>query len=103
MKIKSEEFESIIESIETSSNNIEEVFKKIDKTMDKLHNNDVWQGMANESYYNRYKTLSILFPKVNMTLDNYIKFLKTTLDNYTRLENTINQSADNNSTSLDVN
>ena len=103
MKIKSEEFESIIENIEASSNNIEELFKKIDETMNKLHNNDVWQGMANESYFNRYKTLNLLFPKVNTTLDNYIKFLRTTLDNYTRLENTINKSADDNSTSLDVN
>ena len=103
MKINSEEFEKIIEEFEIASSNIEEIFKRIDNTMSGLHNNDVWQGLANESYYNRCKTLNLLFPKVNNTLDNYIKFLNTTLDNYVRQENIINQSADNNSTNLDVN
>ena len=103
MKINSDEFQNIITSMKGTSDNIEELFKKIDKTFNKLHNNDTWTGIANESYFNRSETLNLLFPNVNETLDIYIKFLETTLENYKKLESTINASVDDNSETLNVN
>ena len=86
-----------------TKNSIEELFKKIDQTFNKFHNNDIWTGIANESYFKRYQTLNLIFPKVNETLDNYIKFLETTLENYKKLESTINESVDTNADTLNVN
>ena len=99
----STEFENIINTLELSSNRIKDVFARENKNMSNIDNTDVWRGKTQEKIYEKYKGLSENYEGISDSLDIFIKFLKTTLQNYTNLETKIQSNQVNNSSQLDVN
>ena len=97
------EFENIINTLELSSNRIKYVFARENKNMSNIDNTDVWSGKTQEKIYEKYKELSENYEGISDSLDIFIKFLKTTLQNYTNLETKIQSNQVNNSSQLDVN
>ncbi len=104
VKIISEDFHKMIESLEKKRNEVDEIFKDIDnnlKTFDGSSN--VWKSVVQEQVYNNYKVMSQEYPKIIEQLDLYIKFLQTTLDNYEKEEKYIGSVVDNEKSNLEVN
>ena len=98
----SQEFESVIGNLENSNRRIEELFNNQTALVNTVRGNALWQGANQESFHKKYDELSENYKDIEATLATYTKFLHTTLENYTNLENKINADADNNDVQLDV-
>ena len=99
----SSEFQDVINELESSRGRIEEIFNKQNASVATINDNDNWQGMTEEAFQKQYNELSNNYQDIDNAMNAYITFLKTTLDNYTRLENKIGSDADNNAAELNVN
>lgn len=89
--------------IEKANKNIEEIFARVQNTMKSMYNNEIWSGNTNEAMYNRFIEFEKFFPKMNVSLANFTKFLRITNENYLNAENTINNDIDKNIENLNVN
>lgn len=104
VKIISEDFHKMIESLEKKRNEVDEIFKDIDKNLKTFDgSSNVWKSVVQEQVYNNYKVMSQEYPKIIEQLDLYIKFLQTTLDNYEKGEKYIGSVVDNEKSNLEVN
>lgn len=104
VKIISEDFRKMIESLEEKRNEVDEIFKDIDKNLKTFDgSSNVWKSVVQEQVYNNYKVMSQEYPKIVEQLDLYIKFLQTTLDNYENEEKYIGSVVDNEKSNLEVN
>lgn len=104
VKIISEDFRKMIESLEKKRNEVDEIFKDIDKNLKTFDgSSNVWKSVVQEQVYNNYKVMSQEYPKIVEQLDLYIKFLQTTLDNYENEEKYIGSVVDNEKSNLEVN
>ena len=101
--INSELLNDAILKMENSNKRIEEILANIDNTVKSLYNNDIWSGNTNEAYYERFEELKAIFPNINTSLTNLVKYLKVTNENYINAENSINNNIDTNNTNLNVN
>lgn len=104
VKIISEDFQKMIESLEKKRNEVDEMFKDIDKNLKIFDgSSNVWKSVVQEQVYNNYKVMSQEYPKIIEQLDLYIKFLQTTLDNYEKEEKYVGSVVDNEKSNLEVN
>jgi len=104
MEIKTDELELIINSLDQKIKKITRTLNEIDTKMNKISGNeDTWQGEAQQSVYRSYLTISKNFPEIIEQLENYNKFLKTTVTNYKKGEESINSDILENKENLNVN
>ena len=99
----SEKFESIINNIDNSSKKIEEIFNETSANMETVNDTDIWTGVAQKEFSNKYKELSNNYEAINNSLKIYINFLKQTIADYKELETQTNNDIETNNIQLDVN
>ena len=99
----SSEFQKIIDSLESSKNTITDLFDREKENVKNVNETDTWTGLSATAFYNKYVELNNNYDNITNSLDVYIRFLKKTLNDYTRLEKEINNNIDNVASSLDVN
>ena len=98
----SNEFEKIIEKIETSRRNILEIFSEDSNNIENIHETDIWTGKAQDALYRKYKELERNFSPIDETLQIYVAFLKNTLESYKEFEEKTIKDTDINSNNLDI-
>lgn len=104
LSMNTESLANITSELEKKVMEVKEIFNNIDNKMKSFDGtSDIWRGKTQESVYNSYQTISNEFPIITEQLDNYNKFLKTTVENYISAENNIDNSIDSSSDDLDVN
>jgi len=99
----SDDFEKIIQKIETSRKNIVDIFNEDSQNMENINATDVWTGKAQDSLYRKYKELEKNFSPIDETLQIYVSFLNNALNSYKQLEQKTINNMDINNQSLDVN
>lgn len=99
----SNSFENVISKMETSNNNIKEILEKVNVTTSKVDDTDIWTGLAQKEFTNKYNELKSNYDDVNNSLTENVKFLKEIIDKYKTAEDQANRSIDNNDIKLDVN
>ena len=104
IEINTEKLEIIINSLDEKVKNVTNTLNDIELKMSKINGNeDTWQGEAQESVYKNYLTISKNFPNIVEQLENYSKFLKTTVTNYKTGEHSIDSDIIENKENLEVN
>ncbi len=99
----SEQFKSLIDTFESSSNRIKEILAKEKTNNEKINATDIWSGSTQEVIYNKHVELQKNFAPIGEALDYYVAFLRKTIDDYERLEANIAKNAEENAYELDVN
>ena len=99
----SNEFENIIASMEKHYRNVEALFQREDKNMERINATEAWAGQTQETVYNKYVELHENYDPILKSLQSYIHFMRQTVEDYKELEEKIGNDADTNSTELDVN
>lgn len=104
VKVKAPEFENLIGSIENKIGEIKTLMSDINSDMSNLDgtHTTIWSGRAQEILYDHYKGVSVKFPDIEKRLDEYVVFLKNTLNLYKQEENAQEKSVSNQEASLDV-
>ncbi len=104
VRINTPEFESNLSSIETKISEIKSLMNDIDDEMEKVDGTHltIWSGKAQEMLYNHYNKVSAKFPNMEKRLDEYVVFLKNTLDLYKQEEDTQEKSVETQDGFLDV-
>ena len=93
VKINTNEFENTLGSIETKVSEIKDIIKDIDKEMSLIDgSNSIWRGKAQDIVYARYKEISNKYPEIETKLDDYVTFLKNTVELYKQENDTQSQS-----------
>lgn len=103
-RISTSEFESKLGSIETKVQEIKNLISSIDNEMSKVDGTHItiWSGKAQEILYSHYKNVSNKFPNIEKRLDDYITFLKNTVELYKEEEKTLENSVNNNEDDLSI-
>lgn len=99
----SAKFESIVNNIEVSSNNIEQLFQRVTENMKKIDDTDIWTGLAQKEFSIKYNDLASNYSAINSSLDTYISFMRQTLEDYKEFENQTYKDVDTNNVQLNVN
>lgn len=100
----SSQFEEIINSLESSYNKIKKININENNNKEIINGDtDIWKGDSQVAMYNKYLLLSESFSKVEYSLEVYIKFLRKTLEDYTKAEQEINSNINQIANELDVN
>lgn len=102
-KMDSVLFEEILREMEVKVNAIHSLFHTMDKEMSSINGeSSTWYGDAQATLYRQYCAVSKKFSSIDDKLDNYLSFLRTTLDNYERRNEALNRSVSENQEDLDV-
>ncbi len=99
----SDEFEALINSFETSTNKIKDIFNNEKNEIEKINSTDVWSGDTQKVIYDKNKMLQENFDPIVEALDYYVLFMKKVVSDYKAFENKTNQNAEVNSDELNVN
>lgn len=99
----SNEFEKIIEKIETSRRNISDIFAEESNNIEYINETDIWTGKAQNVLYRKHKELEKNFSPIDETLQIYVAFLRNTLESYKNLETKIVKDIEINSDNLNIN
>ncbi len=99
----SDKFESIVSNIENSKKEIERIFKETTNNIERTNNPEIWSGIAQEEFSNKYKLLSSNYEPINNSLDIYIRFMKQTIEDYKEFEEKTKSNIEKNNIELDVN
>ena len=84
-------------------NTIKDALGYEDNSSKRFEDQEIWDGKAGESISRKIKEYKECFPTMVESLETYIKFLRETLDNYKRAEETLNKSIESNAEELNVN
>ena len=98
-----DKFESIISDLEKTIPVIEDTFIGENSNFDTKDGTDSWSGKTQEVISEKYELLKENYDPIILTLKNYIKFLKITVENYKKFENTVSDTIEKNEDNLDVN
>ena len=99
-----EDFDKIVSNLKTCLNNIKVSFEDETKSINTLMDNPTyWSGKSRDKAYEKYDTMSNMYPKVEESLQNYINFLEDTSNRYKELEESTNSALENYSDELNVN
>lgn len=96
-------YESIVNEIEASKNNIEKIFEKVNANMKKIDDTDTWTGLAQKEYSSKYNELASNYEPIKRSLETYIKFMRQTETDYKEIEMQARRDIDTNRNNLDVN
>ena len=96
-------YREVIAAFENSLRNIIDVSISEEKNAERINNTDVWSGASAQAMYEKYKALNDNYPGITYSINLYIKFMKKTLEDYTRLVAELGRNIDDMATNLDVN
>lgn len=99
----SNEFENVINNLETSYARIIDIFNRQNANMERVNDTDTWSGLTQGTICSKYEQLSDRYPVIATSLATYIKSLKQIINDYKAYEQKVDNDAQNNSASLDVN
>jgi hypothetical protein len=97
------EFEAIINALEASYGRITNIIANEKKNAERINSTTVWTGAAGSVTYQKYALLNTNYDQIDYSLDLYIKFLKKTLEDYTKLIGELDKNTNAMSSDLDVN
>jgi len=95
--------EKEINEFEKSKNKIRQIFDREKKTTLILNNGHSWVGKAGNAMYNKQQEFQKNFDPIIEALDVFIKYMKTSLEEYRKAEKETMIGLEKNSESLDVN
>ena len=99
-----EEFEDSVNKLNGYLNEIRDLFNEENKSINEvLSNPHAWSGNARNTASDKYTELSNMYPQITESLENFIRFLATTVENYKEFEQSVITNLENNSDTLDVN
>lgn len=101
--INTTELEKEINVFETSLNKIKEIFQNERKNLNHMNEENVWAGKTQEAIYNNQVAFQNNFEPIEEALQVYINFMKKSLNDYKRFEQTQVLNQENNASDLDVN
>ena len=99
----SAKFENIIANIENSERVIEEIFEQTTSNVGRVNDTDLWSGIAQKEFSEKYNKLSTNYEPIKESLKTYIKFLKQTIADYKEYEEQARTDIEKNNVQLDVN
>lgn len=99
----SDEFESVIISLEKSLVKMKDVFAREKSNIESINETDVWTGATQRVIYEKNLMLHKNFAPIEEATQIYINFLKKTIADYKMFEEKTNTNAENNSNQLNVN
>ena len=98
-----EDFDKTINNLEEIKKRIEEIFNNQNNNFDNINETEIWTSKTQKALSQKYDIFKIEYDDILVSLQNYINFMRTTLNNYKELDNKLNEDQDNNDTNLDVN
>ncbi len=96
-------FEEVLEKMQSSLNNLHDIFENERTNDSTLSDGSTWVGTAAEHMYAKAKELEGNYEPIEYSLDLYITFLRKTLDDYKLMDQAISKNAEMNSYSMSVN
>lgn len=102
--INGEGFENNINSFEKNVLSVKESLNKISILMqDITGDNETWKSETGVAVHEKFTEVEKGFENINTELDNFTKFLKSTIEKYKEEETKLEQSVDSQSSNFDVN
>lgn len=102
IEINTEALELVVNELESKLSDIKTIHDELNKKMSFLDgDNDIWKGRVQDKIHNYYLEISSKFPNTIEELNNYIVFLKNTIENYKNEEKGITKDILENQ--LDIN
>lgn len=103
LKIKTEEFESILEELNKKTKDVEEQLSNIDRFMSEIKTDDEnWKGKTAAKIKTVYSAFNKNFPNITTQLNTNNKFLRTTVEDYKQAEKQIKMDIDKNNSNLSI-
>ncbi len=99
----SNKYLAIVQDIEKSIDRMSQTFSYSNKNMDYIDENNIWVGKTKDVVVDKYSNFKKNIPTVLESLNNYVRFLKDTLDKYEKLESSYRKDLDLNQDNLNVN
>lgn len=99
----SNKFEEIINNLEASLPNIKSIFDSQSANYERINETDAWSGKTQQIIYQKYRDLTKNYEPILNSLNNYVKFLKITIENYKNYETSLNSSIEDNEENLKAN
>ncbi len=99
----SNEFENVIREFEESFKNIKEIFENENQSMETINETKIWTGEIQKSVTAKYNELKNNYGQVEESLQTFINFMNKTLDDYRRLEQTVDTNVNDMASNLNVN
>ena len=104
IKMDTENMVKLISSFEHHMNAVNEILDSIEKNSRLIDGStDIWKGKTQESVYQSYSTISESFPRITSQMQNYLSFMKKSVDDYILAENSIDDSINSESKDLNIN
>ena len=103
MMSSAEEFENRISMIREASKNIKRIFENENINIETINNTDIWYGIANQAFYEKYNDLKNNYNGIENSLDNIVRFLEGVLNSYKATNNSINNDINAMDDSLNIN
>ena len=102
--MNSNSFKDNLSLFEQKVKSINETLENMKKNMAIINgDNDTWKSKVGLEVYRRYKEQEKSFEDITKKLDNYVVFLKKTLDSYKEEEEKQKKSIEEQTSYLDVN
>lgn len=99
----SNKFENIILNFGNTISEIDNLFKNEDNNFKEIVENNIWKGDLQESVTDKYNELSKNYDDIISSLNKLKQFMEKTLEEYKRLETSINNDITDNISNLDFN
>ncbi len=97
------QFKEIIQEMKDSSKKISDIFDRETQDYEKINGTDTWTSRSQRATYDQLKKLSHNYDPIRYSLALYIRFLEKTIDDYEKLEQAINDNAEEFNEELKVN
>ena len=97
------QFKEIIQEMKDSSKKISDIFDRETQDYEKINGTDTWTSRSQRATYDQLKKLSQNYDPIRYSLALYIRFLEKTIDDYEKLEQAINDNAEEFNEELKVN
>lgn len=103
ISIDAEALNEVISSLESKLATMTEIYDSLNNKLELLNGeSDVWKGPSQEETYEYYKEISSRFPDTLKRLDDFIEFLKGTVQNYQNEDDSIIKDLEINENNLSV-
>ena len=101
--IDTEGLQSEIDEFETAFSNIQTIFDRERRNLNEMNNGHTWVGSTQEAMYQKQVEFQKNFEPIEEAMEVFINFMKKTLEDYKRFEETTIKDQENNTSELDVN
>ena len=97
------QYERIIGELEVRKQNIDAIFQEVTANMATIDDTDIWTGLAQKEFSNKYKELASNYEVIKNGLNTYTRFLRNIIEGYKEQERQAQKNIESNSVKLDVN